>query len=284
MINVKQLFFCDEFQQSQFGKYNILGMLPSRKINLNEVPYIFCSTLVLDGLIDPGEYNNEVFLKITDLDSGVFEKIPFFILNGIHDKIFRLIRWFPINIYVVKYVSIKISVMLDNDEELYSEIFEFRPGQSPSLMIDLKSNILNSSGLLGPNVTTNIPEILVRLAHKELIIIDQYLTDDYLASLLAHVHPQTKITVLVGIQLRTSFSNINISTLNNPIEIRFSPKVPERFHDRFIILNGTEVYHLGYSLKDLNKQISRYCKVINSSEANEIIGSFNSIWTTSIPL
>lgn len=284
MINVKQLFFCDEVQQAQFGKMNFIGMLPSRKISIYEVPYIFSSNLVVDCFVDPGEYHNDFSIRITDLDSGRYEDCPFFVLEDVFDKTVRIIRWFHIKMHVVKYVPVKISVILDNDKELYSETFEFCCGPSPNLMLDLTTCPIDSSGILGPNVTINVPETLVKLAHKELIIIDQYLTADYFASLLNDIHPQTKISILAGTKSRQSFHNFSTSDYSNEIEIRFSPHVKERFHDRFVILNGTEIYHLGYSLKDLDKQISRYSKVTHVSEIDEIFSSFNMIWPTATPL
>jgi len=43
-----------------------------------------------------------------------------------------------------------------------------------------------------------------------------------------------------------------------------------RFHDRFIILDNKEIYHLGASIKDLGKK----CFAINKIEDTEIVSNF----------
>jgi hypothetical protein len=42
-----------------------------------------------------------------------------------------------------------------------------------------------------------------------------------------------------------------------PIEIR----VKKHFHDRFLIIDGRELYHLGASLKDLGKRWFAFSKM-----------------------
>jgi len=284
-LTINQLCFCDSVEQAQFGKLNIMGMLPSRKIYLNEVPYIFNTTLLLDYFLEPGEYHNEIFLKIEDKNAVQYES-PILVLEDKYDVTYRGIAWFPMNIILDTYKPITIKLLFDNHEVLFSETFTFSQGESPNILINLTEDRLDTSGLLTPDgVNTDIPQILAKRAHRSLIVIDQYLTGEYLEKLVSHTHQNTTIMALGGEQKRATFSSLNMSNFTNEISIRFSPKhVLERFHDRFIIINNTEIYHLGYSLKDLDKQISRYSKINGTDEAQKIISTFNTIWQAAIPL
>ena len=47
-------------------------------------------------------------------------------------------------------------------------------------------------------------------------------------------------------------------------------KKSNKFHDRFLVIDHTEAYHLGHSLKDLGKKISGFSK-IDVSLIKEII-------------
>ena len=98
---------------------------------------------------------------------------------------------------------------------------------------------------------------LIRSAGKSLLLIDNYIDESVLLMLskrrsgvCATVYTQ-KITV--QLQLDIERHNRQYS----PVEIRIYNKC----HDRFLIIDNTEVYHIGASLKDLGKKMFAFSKM-----------------------
>ena len=65
---------------------------------------------------------------------------------------------------------------------------------------------------------------------------------------------------------KTNIQNIDIQKFNKEYPILKVAKT-NKFHDRFIIIDNKEMYHLGASIKDLGKK----CFGINKIEDIEII-------------
>lgn len=107
---------------------------------------------------------------------------------------------------------------------------------------------------------------IIKKANKKLIIIDNYIDDSILKML-------TKKKIDVDVSILTS----NKSNINNVDVKKFNKEYPRlkvsktnKFHDRFIIIDNKESYHLGASIKDLGKK----CFGINRIEDMEIIEKF----------
>lgn len=66
---------------------------------------------------------------------------------------------------------------------------------------------------------------------------------------------------------KSNIQNIDIQKFNKEYPILKIAKT-NKFHDRFIVLDNEEMYHLGASIKDLGKK----CFGINKIEDKEIIG------------
>jgi len=105
---------------------------------------------------------------------------------------------------------------------------------------------------------------LLRTAKEELILIDNYI-DDTTFTLFSKV-PNIKVTIFtnrISKQLTLDFekyskqyNNINLKTFKNS-------------HDRFLIIDKKEVYHLGASIKDLAKKWFAFSKIDIS--ANDLL-------------
>ena len=98
---------------------------------------------------------------------------------------------------------------------------------------------------------------LIRSAEKSLLLIDNYIDESVLLMLskrrsgvCATVYTQ-KITV--QLQLDIERHNRQYS----PVEMRIYNKC----HDRFLIIDNTEVYHIGASLKDLGKKMFAFSRM-----------------------
>ena len=102
---------------------------------------------------------------------------------------------------------------------------------------------------------------LIRQAKKSIILIDNYIDETVLIQ-LSKTNPKTKVYLLTK---NTSHSlKLDIKKYNEQYEnialIEFSLA-----HDRFLILDKKEIYHIGASLKDLGKKWFAFSKLeINS--------------------
>ncbi len=98
---------------------------------------------------------------------------------------------------------------------------------------------------------------LIKSAQNDILIIDNYI-DDSILKMLSKKLPNVKVSIL------TSF-NCNIIKLD--IE-KFNQEYPtlkivktSKFHDRFIVIDHAQLYHIGASLKDLGKKCFAISKI-----------------------
>ena len=108
---------------------------------------------------------------------------------------------------------------------------------------------------------------LIRSANKSLLLIDNYI-DESVLLMLGKRNPRVSATIFTG--RITSQLQLDLDKYNDqypPINIRTYANE----HDRFIIIDETEVYHIGASLKDLGKKLFAFTKM--NMPASVIINS-----------
>ena len=97
---------------------------------------------------------------------------------------------------------------------------------------------------------------LLKLVKREIILIDNYVDDSVLTlfskfpnkQITIYTHTMTKQLKLDYEKYAKQYQNIELKTFKNS-------------HDRFIILDNKEIYHLGASLKDLGKKWFAFSKM-----------------------
>jgi hypothetical protein len=97
---------------------------------------------------------------------------------------------------------------------------------------------------------------LIKTAKKEIILIDNYV-DDTVLTLFSKI-PNIKAVIYtntISKQLQLDFEKYSKQYKN--VEI----KIFKNSHDRFLILDKKEVYHMGASLKDLGKKWFAFSKM-----------------------
>lgn len=97
---------------------------------------------------------------------------------------------------------------------------------------------------------------LLRSAKSEIILIDNYI-DDTILTLFLKI-PNIKVTIYTNIiskQLKLDFEKYS-KQYNNIILKTFKDS-----HDRFLIIDKKEIYHIGASLKDLGKKWFAFSKI-----------------------
>ena len=104
---------------------------------------------------------------------------------------------------------------------------------------------------------------LIQKAKKKIILIDGYVDIDTL-NLLAKKNEKVMITVYTHNKTKLSDTDINSFNMQYPfLEVKYTGA----FHDRFLILDDKEAYHVGASIKDAGKK----CFGINLLEDSDII-------------
>lgn len=104
---------------------------------------------------------------------------------------------------------------------------------------------------------------IIRKANTKLTIIDNYI-DDSLLKMLTKKKNNVIVTILTS--NKSNIQNIDIEKFNKEYPILKVLRT-NKFYDRFMIIDDTEMYHLGASIKDLGKK----CFGINRMEDKEII-------------
>ena len=91
---------------------------------------------------------------------------------------------------------------------------------------------------------------LVKSAKKSLILIDNYV-DETVLVLLSKRKPNVKATIYtdkITPQFQLDIAKHN--TQYEPVHVA----IEKKSHDRFLIIDGTQVFHIGASIKDLGKK------------------------------
>ena len=104
---------------------------------------------------------------------------------------------------------------------------------------------------------------IIRKANRKILIIDNYI-DDSILKMLTKKKNNVEVVILTSNQ--SNIQNIDIQKFNKEYP-KLKLAKTNKFHDRFIVLDNKEMYHLGASIKDLGKK----CFGINKIEDKEII-------------
>ncbi len=104
---------------------------------------------------------------------------------------------------------------------------------------------------------------IIKKANKKILIIDNYI-DDSVLKMLRKKKRETEVVILTS--NKSSIDTLDIQKFNQEYPLLKLSRTNE-FHDRFIIIDNQEMYHLGASLKDLGKK----CFGINKIEDLNII-------------
>src|SRR5690554_2484060 len=105
---------------------------------------------------------------------------------------------------------------------------------------------------------------IIRSAKKNIVLIDNYIDE----STLTHLCKKTKaVKVLLLTKAITKRLALDVKKANEQYG-NFDLKTFTKSHDRFLIIDNTEVYHLGASLKDLGKKWFASSKLEKNSIAN----------------
>ncbi len=104
---------------------------------------------------------------------------------------------------------------------------------------------------------------IIKRANSKILIIDNYI-DDSVLKMLAKKKNNVEVVILTSD--KSNIENLDIKKFNKEYPVLKVAKT-NKFHDRFIVIDNKEMYHLGASIKDLGKK----CFAINRIQDVEIL-------------
>ena len=136
-----------------------------------------------------------------------------------------------------------------------------------AISLHISSHLIPNQGVFFEGQVFDAYELasrIIRSAKSHIILIDNYIDE----SALTHLTKKIKeVTVLLLTKTISNQLTLDVKKANEQyghIEI----KSFDKSHDRFLIIDNTEVYHLGASLKDLGKKWFAFSKMDKSSVAS----------------
>lgn len=116
---------------------------------------------------------------------------------------------------------------------------------------------------------------ILKSAKKTIVIIDPYI-DDIIFDYIEIVDSMLDIKILTSFKVKNIiiqlFKNLKSSRPN--IQVRQS----EHFHDRFIIIDEKEVWHLGTSINSIGKKAFQINRLATENEINKILIDSKNWW------
>ena len=206
------------------------------------LPYVFTEQgiAMLSGLL-----RNEIAVKVSiSIMDAFIEMRRFLSLNG---NVFeRLINIeYKMLEYDKKFDKVFNALQENRDSEFKQKIFF--EGQ----IYDAYSLVIN----------------IIKKAKEKILIIDKYI-DDSILQMLVKKNKDVKVTILTS--EKSNISKLDIQKFNKEyptLEISKSNK----FHDRFIVIDNKETYHVGASLKDLGKKCFAISKIEDVEYVNKLL-------------
>ncbi len=223
----------DNSIRSQFATLNEnLGRGKHRKY----LPYVFTEQgiAMLSGLL-----KNDIAIQVSiNIMNAFVEMRKFLMLNG---QVFERLTNMEYKLLEHDKKFDIIFNQLQHEENIKQRIFfEGQIYDAYSLIIDI-----------------------IKRANKKILIIDNYIDDSVLKML---TKKKNNVEVVILTSDKSNIQNIDIQKFNKEYPILKVTKT-NKFHDRFIIIDNKEMYHLGASIKDFGKK----CFGINKIEDMEII-------------
>lgn len=112
---------------------------------------------------------------------------------------------------------------------------------------------------------------LIKTAKNNIILIDNYIDDTVITLLTAK---KTNVQVTLLMQQPTKKLELDVQKANTQYP-NFVIKKFNLSHDRFLIIDNKEVYHIGASLKDLGKKWFAFTKLENDTV--KLLGTLNEL-------
>ena len=155
--------------------------------------------------------------------------------------------------YAINSQKITVDRFMHLEEDVNSLRQEVKSLKEEKNQIQLTQGVFYKGQIYDAYVLIND---ILKSAKQEVVLIDNYIDDTVLTlfSKYPNLH-YTIITKSTSKQLKLDINKYN--TQYNNLTIKLS----KNYHDRFLILDHSEAYHIGASLKDLGKKIFAFSEI-----------------------
>ena len=221
-----------ETLKSQIATSNVRG-------GKQKLPYVFTEKgiIMLSGLLK-NEIAIEVSIKIVE---AFVEMKKFISSNG---QLFERLTSVEYKLLEHDKKFDQVFEQLQHEENIKQKIFfEGQIYDAYSLIIDI-----------------------IKKANKKILIIDNYI-DESVLKMLTKKNKEVEVAILTSD--KSKIEKIDIQKFNKEYPILKVAKT-NKFHDRFIVIDNKEMYHLEASIKDLGRK----CFGINKIEDLDIVERF----------
>ena len=239
--------FCFQLTESEFQDLRFQFGTLNRKVNNGDVtrkylPYVFTEQGIsmLSGVL-----KNEIAVKVSiSIIRAFVEMRKFISSNG---QLFERLTNVEYKLLEHDKKFDKVFDQLQNEENIKQKIFfEGQIYDAYSLIIDI-----------------------IKKANKKILIIDNYI-DDSVLKMLTKKNKNVEVVILTSD--KSNIEKIDIQKFNKEYPILKVAKT-NKFHDRFIVIDNKEMYHLGASIKDLGKKCFEINKIEDIEIINKVINS-----------
>ncbi len=233
--------------RSQFVILNKNGRGQHRKY----MPYVFTEQgiAMLSGLL-----KNEIAVQVSiNIMNAFVDMRKFMLLNG---QVFeRLTK--------IEYKLFEQNQKLLSHDEKFNLVFNELQKQNAE---DFKQKIFFDGQIY--DAYSLIIDI-IKTAQNKILIIDNYI-DDSILKMLSKKNKEVEVVILTS--SNSNIRKIDIQKFNSQypsLKLSYTNK----FHDRFIVIDNKDLYHIGASLKDLGKKCFAISKIEDIEYIKRIEGT-----------
>lgn len=117
---------------------------------------------------------------------------------------------------------------------------------------------------------------ILRNAEENITIIDGYV-DDSILDFLTDKKKKVEVKILIRPQSATDLLKSAANRFNEQYE-NLSIRTSDAFHDRFIIIDQSDYYHIGASIAHLGQRTFMFSKIEEPSVITELTANFITVW------
>ena len=232
--------------RSQFGTLNKSG--DNRGYNLKYLPYVFTEqgVAMLSSVL---RTKNAAKVSVNIINAFVYMRR---FINKNKDIFKRVIE-------IENDTSYIKNALIDHEDKINKIFNKFDRKEDLKNKLFFDGEIYDAYSLLVD---------IISKASKEIIIIDNYV-DKVTLDILSKKKINA-VVLLITDENKSKLTKTDINKFNSEYPL-LKIKYTNTFHDRFIIIDNKELYHLGASLKDLGKKVFAISKIEDKEYLNNLI-------------
>ena len=119
---------------------------------------------------------------------------------------------------------------------------------------------------------------ILKTAKSKIDIQDNYISIDILSILEEYVSENKNLLIRILTQNTNNSYKSDLIAFNKQYGSVIETKINTGCHDRFLIIDGTNVYHSGHSFKDLGSKVSLISVIDDIKEKEAVIKEFENWW------